>query len=1220
MEKIIRDHGIYRHACPNCLGPEGDSRLVLGLPCPKCLPKVEPARLDPKTIARMLKEVGSLKHYKEIVKLEEELEKVEKIFGKALGSRFWSAQRTWAKRVLKGKSFAIIAPTGVGKTVFGITMALYFAEKGKKSYIILPTTPLVQLVEKRAEEMARAAGVEARILAIHSKLKRKELSERLAKLDAGDFDVLITTSRFLQSRLPELRRHHFAFIFVDDVDAVLKSSKSIDAILLLMGFDEKDIQLGMELLKIKRALVREENEELQKKVEKLEAKLERKRKKIESVLVVSSATGRVRGQRARLFRELLGFEAGSRSELIRNIVDTYKEPRTSVDDAVIEVVSKLGTGGLVFVPVDKGIEYADSLAEKLREHGIKAAPFHAKSPTTLQDFINGDVDVLVGVATYYGVMVRGIDLPERVRYAVFAGVPRLKFNTRLEKPTPADVLRGLGLVRDLLEQGEREKVDALMVRLRRYMTRLSPAALRMLAEKMQKGEPPETPVEKLFYEALDLARRLLSDPKVREKLRERGDVALVEEKGTLYVLIPDIMTYIQASGRTSRMYAGGITKGLSVVVVDDERLIRGLIRRSKWVIEDIEWKNFDEVNLEELIKEIDEDRKRVKEVLEGKIKERVKDLVKTALLVVESPNKARTIANFFGRPSVRIVGKGLRVYEVSTGDYMLTIAASGGHVYDLVTDEGFHGVLVTDEGFLPVYTALRRCLKCGHQFSDDRDECPRCGSKSIRSSLDVIEALRDISTEVDIVMIGTDPDTEGEKIGWDIASLLAPYTGNVVRVEFHEVTRKAILNAIRNPRDFNVRLVEAQIVRRVEDRWIGFTLSPKLWYEFWPWYCREVLKREKFTINRNLSAGRVQTPVLGWIVKNYEEHRASIRKIYRVRVAGLEVEFLADEFQGMKPEEVKKLKAEIEVLKDEIVEVKPLPPFTTDMMLSEASAKLGLGAPQVMQLAQELFELGFITYHRTDSTRVSDAGIAVAREYLQEKLGDTWKDYFAPRTWGAGGAHECIRPTRPLDPERLRQLIAEGIMQPVRRLTRRHFALYDLIFRRFIASQMKPAKLEKQTILLRIGSAEKTLEVYVKVVEPGFTLFYQPFQLYQSFKKGEYPVEDVISYKKALTPLLSQGDVVRLMKERGIGRPSTYAKIVQTILQRKYVKETPKHKKLVPTKLGMHVYAWLTERYGSLVSEQRTRELEAQMDLIERGEKEYQEVLRELYEEIKSIE
>lgn len=1244
----MRLHGIYLHSCPNCGGPEDDSRLFRGLPCHVCIPD-PPAEADRRRIYSILLERGALKNYRELYELDEKLRRLEELFSKATGSRFWSAQRTWAKRVLKGRSFAIIAPTGVGKTLFGIAMAIYFAAaEGAKSYIILPTTPLVQQVERKLESMVEKAGLGVRCLAIHAKLSRKERAERIARLQAGDFDVLVTTSKFFQVRFREVSRPRYRFVFVDDVDAVLKSSKSVDLLLKLLGFSDEDLEAGMELVRAKRELARaaaegktEAVERLQSRVRELESKLAESRRRVGTVLVVSSATGRPRGARVRLFRELLGFEAGSRSEVLRRIVDSYVKPAegSSLEETVAELTSKLGSGGLVFVPVDRGVEYAEKLAELLRRRGVRAEAFHSKKLHSLARFVEGEVDVLVGVAVYYGVMVRGLDLPLRVRYAVFAGVPRLKFTTEFEDPHPINIARVLSLLAEVVPESDRLKAASTLAKVRRLLQRLTPAALQRLAEELRRGEEPSLAQAKVFVEALSLIRSYLARPDVQAALEKKGDVAIVREGGRTYILVPDVMTYVQASGRTSRLFAGGITRGLSVVVVDDERLMNGLIRRSRWVIDEAEWKEFTELDLDEVLKGIDEDRRKVREVLEGKVAPEVVDLVKTALIVVESPNKARTIASFFGRPSVRLIGD-LKVYEVSTGDYILLIAASGGHVYDLVPTarpfmdkvpvdtlgEYFGVVYARGKGgdaplsFYPVYNSLKRCLNCGHQFTEDASSCPKCGSTRLRDSLEVIRALQDAATEVDYVLIGTDPDTEGEKIGLDIASLMKPYTKNVERIEFHEVTRRAIEEALRNPRAFNEALVEAQIVRRVEDRWIGFTLSPVLWRVFWPSFCRKALGRddERCRENRTLSAGRVQTPVLGWVVDRYEEYKRSVKTFYEITFGGYKIEVSGEEIGDVESEELLGKPVEVREKGRELEELKPPPPFTTDALITEASNKLRIGADEVMRIAQELFEMGFITYHRTDSTRISDAGIAVAREYLRERYGDRYKELFVPRSWGTGGAHEGIRPTRPIDAERLRLLVSEGVLQPARPLTKLHYAVYDLVFKRFVASQMKPGIVVKQIVEIRVGDAKVEVSRYVGVREPGFLEVYVPIRVEEEIKPGAYRVEDVVKRKRSTLSMFTQGDVVRLMKERRIGRPSTYAKIVQTLLQRHYVLEVGKKLKfLKPTKLGASVRKFLVDNFGPLVSEQRTRQLEEVMDSVEERRVDYQRVLNEVYAEVR---
>ena len=1394
--------GVYFYACLNCGGPEGDDRLTLGLPCPRCLPRAPSEGVESLVAVRdALRREGRLRRGSLLdyyAGVEEEASRVEALFEKATGSRLWSAQRAWVRRVLKGRSFAAIAPTGVGKTTFGVLMAVYFAYKRHRgllapgerwrSYIVVPTTPLVEMVTERALRLADAAGVPARIVALHSRLSARARREARERLEAGDFDILVTTAQYMirnadaiASMASGWEGGGFRFVFVDDVDAVLKSGRSVDAVLRVTGFGPDLVEKAWELMRLERRLVYESEaarRELERRVEELRRRRRRRgvpvsaedvrrlreevfRERLEplyrrlreieeeirrareeaAVLVVSSATGRPRGSRVRLFRVLLGFQAGSTAETIRNIVDSYTYPGTgqSVEDRVAEIVERLGGGGLVYVPRDWGVEGAERLAELLRSRGVAAEAFTSRNPGALERFRSGETDVLVGVAIYYGVAVRGLDLPDRIRYAVFAGVPRHRFSARFEDPHPSSILRGLSV---LAEHGPRdvaERAQALLARLRRLVTRLSQAALQRVAEELRSGSP-SSDAARAFAEALEWLRGVLRREDVWEALEKADDIAVVREDGQAYILVPDVATYIQASGRTSRLFAGGITKGLSVVVVDDERLFRGLERRTRWLL-DAEWKRFEELDLPRLLAEIDRDRERVRAILEGRVRPEHLELVKTALLIVESPNKARTIAGFFGRPSSRQVGP-LRVYEVSTGDYVLMIAASGGHVYDLVKPptpretvepgwlldvlegsvEGFpwrgarnvHGVIVAgawrERGrYLPAYSPLARCLVCGHQWAVSPDQyrpggelrCPVCGSPLVKSSWDIVEALRDVADEVDVVMIGTDPDTEGEKIGYDLASLVRPTARSLVRVEFHEITRKAILNAIHSPRPFDTRLVEAQLVRRVEDRWIGFTLSPVLWTKFWPRFCEWRLAAQRRRARRlrgasamlnaieavgelreacrrpnyNLSAGRVQTPVLGWIVWHTLGNRYLRIPLYRLRFRGPGGEELVLELRGDEAsrriaealEEARRLVeeafeqhrvlerlaelekarrekarvirevnralrggaaawAEVADLEESVEELKPLPPFTTDAMLAEAAARLGIPAPEAMRLAQDLFELGLITYHRTDSTRVSDAGIAVAREYIRYRWGDRGlEELFQPRRWGEGGAHEAIRPTRPLDVEMLRRLVEEGSLQLARPLTRNHYRLYDLIFRRFIASQMKPAKVVRQRARITLHleppgepPVEKTMEAsrIVEVVEPTWLQVYPVVRVEQRLRPGRYRLEDLEARVWSPVPLLTQAEVVRMMKERGIGRPSTYAKIIETLLRRGYVVSAGRAGFLVATKRGIGVYDFLMERFGELVSEEVTRRLQEVMDNIEKGLVYYEDVLDDILEKL----
>ncbi|NAY89485.1 MAG: hypothetical protein GU347_02015 [Desulfurococcales archaeon] len=311
----------------------------------------------------------------------------------------------------------------------------------------------------------------------------------------------------------------------------------------------------------------------------------------------------------------------------------------------------------------------------------------------------------------------------------------------------------------------------------------------------------------------------------------------------------------------------------------------------------------------------------------------------------------------------------------------------------------------------------------------------------------------------------------------------------------------------------------------------------------------------------------------------------------------------------------------IEVLGEERIKMNPLPPFTTDTMISEANKALRLSAHEVMALAQDLFELGLITYHRTDSTRVSSVGIEIAKEYLKKLKGDKWADYFVPRSWGEGGAHEAIRPTKPISKDELARLLEEGEIEFVRTPTSKHLSLYDLIFRRFVASQMRPAEYLVQKVRLKFGELSKEMEIQTDVIyEQGFMELYLPFKLDKPLPSGEFEISVVRSYKRRLVPLFTQGDIVALMRERGIGRPSTYATIISKLQSRKYVIESKRFGKLIPTELGINIFNYLSEKFSNMVSEERTRSLELKMDSVSEGKLKHSEVIAELYREIETLE
>ncbi len=325
-------------------------------------------------------------------------------------------------------------------------------------------------------------------------------------------------------------------------------------------------------------------------------------------------------------------------------------------------------------------------------------------------------------------------------------------------------------------------------------------------------------------------------------------------------------------------------------------------------------------------------------------------------------------------------------------------------------------------------------------------------------------------------------------------------------------------------------------------------------------------------------------------------------------------------------------KAKVEGVKREEREVSPLPPFETGSMLQAATRRLRASTERVMRLAQDLFEGGVITYHRTDSTRVSDEGKRIAREYIASRFDP---DDFVPRTWEpesehVEGAHECIRPTRPLDADELARAVREGTFRTTLRITGDHLRLYDLIFRRFMASQMKPAVVEWQVaeIVFEVDGvkvAEVGLEGVVDIVKEGFTKVLTKYDLpaygirkVPELEEGdELDVLEVAVIERHDVYPYDQSELVQDMKKRGLGRPSTYAQIVEKLFRRGYVYEVPRRRWVVPTMLGRAVHGYLSSRYERFVSEETTRELEKRMDEVALDRTDYQSEVTNLYKELK---
>ncbi|MEO0090550.1 MAG: reverse gyrase [candidate division WOR-3 bacterium] len=1119
---------IYKNLCPNCGGEITSERLIANLPCKKCE-----------------KESGEIKKIKE---LQEKLKEWEKHFEKHIKGKPWGLQTTWAKRIFTFSSFALLAPTGIGKTSFGLSIASFLLKFGQKSYIIVPTRLLVEQVYEKLKNF----GVnEKDLLAFDGGLKKKK-KERLQK---GEFKILITTSMFLyknQSIIPK----EFSFIFIDDVDSFLKTAKNIDKVLYLLGFDEESIKEAINFIKLKGK--KQKSEEDLKRIEEISSQLRKIKENLKGVLVVSSATANPRSSRVKLFRELLGFEVGVPTFYLRNIVDVYTE-----ESSLIDWIKKLGKGGLLFLPSDKGKESIEEIIEILKANNIKALSYEEINEENLELYRKGEIDILVGIASFRNPLARGFDMPDVCRYALFYGVPKiiisLKFETNL-----SHLLWALSSIRPFIVKnlGEyTQKINHWLLQLKKYQN--------LNEEFINQRENLKKKIEQLREEIA----QFLTKKEIIEFLKTSEEVTLRPTEEGYLMVVSDVTGYLQASGRVSRMYAGGITKGLSLIIIDDKIAFNHLKRKIRWFSDEIDFLHISEIDLPKVLDEINADREKIKNFLiERKIGE-TKEILKPILIIVESPNKARTIANFFGKPIRRRIGE-YDIYEISLEDRYLMITASFGHILDLTTNEGYYGVILNGE-IIPIY-------------------------EPIEGKEEIIKTLRKAALEVEQVLIATDPDTEGEKIGWDIKEILKPYIDDIKRMEFHEITKKAIIKAIKEPRDFDLNLIKAQILRRISDRWIGFEFSQFLHRAFG---------------KPTLSAGRVQTPVLGWIIEREKEFRKSIYKIFinveknskklRLNFTFENEKTALDFYNNLKEIEIEKIgeREEIE---------SPLPPYRTDTLLKDASDFYRFSLPKTMELAQTLFELGYITYHRTDSIRVSDTGINIAKEFIKEEFGE---GYFQKRTWGEGGAHECIRPTKILEPEELRSMLLSGQIEG---LTKEHILLYEIIFKRFIASQMKPIKVKIVDYLVKVHYKQEKISLRTEIIEPGWDKIFK-LDLYPPME-GNYNIENKKEIKRQPKAYrYTQGELVFEMKQKGIGRPSTYALIIEKLLERKYVIDIKGF--LVPTELGKAVYSYLKtiDEAKDLLSEEFTRKLENLMDSVENGETDFQPILYDLYRQLLAV-
>lgn len=550
------------------------------------------------------------------------------------------------------------------------------------------------------------------------------------------------------------------------------------------------------------------------------------------------------------------------------------------------------------------------------------------------------------------------------------------------------------------------------------------------------------------------------------------------------------------------------------------------------------------------------------------------------LIIVESPAKANTIKKFLGS-DVKVV-------------------ASMGHVRDLPKSK--LGVDI-EHDFEPEYI-------------------------NIRGKAPLINSLKKDAKSVEKVYLATDPDREGEAIAWHLAYILGIPEDSICRVTFNEITKETVQKCIKEPRKIDMNLTDAQQARRVLDRIVGYQISPILWKK----------------VKRGLSAGRVQSVAVKLIVDRENEIENFVPEEYwniYVTLSKEDNKFVAKLYgqNGKKielhnEEQVKQILSAIENGKYIVTDVKkgqkkrtPAPPFTTSTMQQEASRKLGFAIKRTMNIAQGLYEgvkvpekgsVGLITYMRTDSTRISEEARAAAKVHITEKYGANYYEnrYYKTKA-GAQDAHEGIRPTYiELTPEKIKDS-----------LTPEQFKLYRLIYNRFIASQMSAAVYD--TITANIDT--NTEKGVYNFRASGQTLKFKGFMtLYVEDKdekdneddetsipelqQGEEVKKEKIDSKQSFTEppaRYTEASLVKALEEKGIGRPSTYATIISTIIDRRYIER--QQKQLVPTELGKVVNKLLTENFKDIINVEFTADIENQFDKIADGKEDWKQVIREFY-------
>jgi DNA topoisomerase-1 len=566
------------------------------------------------------------------------------------------------------------------------------------------------------------------------------------------------------------------------------------------------------------------------------------------------------------------------------------------------------------------------------------------------------------------------------------------------------------------------------------------------------------------------------------------------------------------------------------------------------------------------------------------------------LVIVESPAKAKTIN--------KILGKDFKV------------AASVGHIIDLPKTK--FGVDI-ENGYQPEYTV-------------------------IKGKNEVIKQLKKEAGSAGEVLLATDPDREGEAIAYFIADSLKDVNSNIHRIEFNEITKPAVLKALERPRDIDMDRVQAQQARRVMDRIVGYQVSPILWK----------------TIFKGLSAGRVQSVALRLICEREDEIERFVAVEYWTILADLETQS-GERFDaklikiGDKTLDPQKFRIpnereaqqhyntllketyRVAQIKKEKVTKKPSAPFITSTLQQDAARRYGMSASRIMATAQKLYEgielgdkgdVGLITYMRTDSTRISEEALKSVRDYIVESYG---VDYLPPKAniyrskKSAQDAHEAIRPTyitSEFEPKKIKKY-----------LTADQFKIYDLIWKRFVASQLKPAIAERMTIDVEAGNY-LFRAVGEVIVFRGFLQAYQPEMEEKNGDEDQNEAQPEnlprkISEKEILKLVelilkqnftkpparYSESSLIKTLDNLGIGRPSTYAQIISTLFHRKYVEKI--ERSLTPTELGKTVNILLVNNFPNIFNVEFTAAMESELDKIEQNKISYRHTLDDFYHPFK---